>query len=222
MCGIPGQNHASWTETLEKAVDSGAEHVSVYPLALEDGTPLDVAVGTGLAEAPDPDLTAELMLMADEFLTMEGFSRYEIANYARPGFESRHNTAYWTGRTYMGLGPAAHSMLDAPTAKLLYAEREEGAVRARIGNPRDLMAWADGTPPEIEWLDAREVAREDAMLGLRMSRGISDALVEEADVRAIVVGLQSDGLLEYDDGTWRLTRRGWLLGNEVFGAIWTT
>ena len=110
------------------------DHISVYPLTLEEGTPLDVAVGTGLVPEPDPDLAAELMVLAEEYLAVEGIERYEMANYARPGHESRHNIAYWTGRTYVGLGPAAHGMLDAETAASALGVREPGKVRARVAN----------------------------------------------------------------------------------------
>jgi oxygen-independent coproporphyrinogen-3 oxidase len=220
MCGIPGQTAASWTETLEKAVSTGAEHLSVYPLTLEEGTPLEVAVGTGLAPEPDSDATADLMVMAEEFLSLEGIDRYETANYCRPGHECRHNVSYWTGRTYAGFGPAAHAMLDAPTAGTITGQRVAGAVRARIANPADLSAWESGEEPQIEWLDGPSAAREDAMLGLRMVRGIDEHTVDRADVRAVMEELEERYLVEHVGDRWWTTRKGWLLGNEVFGAVW--
>jgi oxygen-independent coproporphyrinogen-3 oxidase len=220
MCGIPGQTAATWGESLEKAVATGASHFSVYPLALQEGTPLDVAVGTGLVPEPDDDLAAEFMVFAEEYLRMQGIERYETANYARPGHECRHNMAYWTGRTYAGLGPAAHGMLDAVTASHVFGETRQGMARARVKNVADLAAWQSGASPSIEWLDAGEALREDAMLGLRLVRGIDAVLAQRADIEDVLVGLEEKGLVEREGRRWRTTRRGWLLGNEVFSAVW--
>ena len=116
MCGIPGQNLDSWRRTLDEAVSARAKHVSVYPLSLEEGTPLAVAVSGGLLEPVDPDHAADMMLLAEEVLAVTGSARYEVANYARAGHESRHNLAYWTGEPYIGVGPAAHGMLTPEVA----------------------------------------------------------------------------------------------------------
>ena len=109
MCGIPGQDVTSWTTSLDRAVRTGASHISVYPLTLEPGTPLEVAVDSGLVAVPDADLAADMMLLAEEFLGNEGMVRYEVSNYARPGRESRHNTAYWTGAQAALAPPAGPS-----------------------------------------------------------------------------------------------------------------
>lgn len=224
MCGIPGQSLASWGYTLEGAIDTGAQHVSVYPLTLEAGTPLAAACERGIAEVPDPDLTAGMMLLAEEHLSAAGIERYEVANYAVPGRESRHNSAYWTGRSYLGLGPAAHSMLDAETAVatglLSDEDASRGVARVRVGNPPELAAWADPGAREIELLDAAEAAREDAMLGLRLVSGIGEDLAERADVVRVLASLAADGLVAHVGGRWRTTPRGWLLGNEVFARVW--
>lgn len=220
MCGIPGQTVATWETSLERAVATGAEHISVYPLTLEEGTALDVAVGTGLVPTPDPDLAAELMIMAEERLRLDGLERYETANYALPGAECRHNIAYWTGASYMGVGPAAHGMLDAESAQSLYGPAPEGSARARLANVSDLASWESGAAPEVEWLDSLESSREDAMLGLRLVRGITDALVDRAQVRPVMEDLERQDLVEHVADRWWTTRRGWLLGNEVFGAVW--
>jgi oxygen-independent coproporphyrinogen-3 oxidase len=220
MCGIPGQTAATWGETLEKAVSSGASHFSVYPLTLESGTPLDVAVGTGLVSPPDEDFSAELMAFAEDYLKAEGIERYETANYARVGHECRHNMAYWSGRTYAGLGPAAHGMLDAATAASTLGVLEEGKVRARVGNVADLQRWESGATPTVEWLDEAQAAREDAMLGLRLTRGIDDRLASRAGVEHVLEALEERGLVAHAGGRWKTTHRGWLLGNEVFSAVW--
>ncbi len=220
MCGVPGQTLESWKESLAEAIDIGAGHISVYPLTLEEGTSLDAAVGSGLVEPIDPDLAADMMLAAEDMLDLQGLERYEVANYAKPGHECRHNLAYWTGRPYIGLGPAAHGMVDAETASIMGYRLSEGAVRARMANPRDLDAWLDSVEPEIEWLDEKQAAREDAMMGLRLTRGISDALVKRAGVGEILERLGARNLVVHSEGVWRTTTRGWLLGNEVFSEVW--
>ena len=225
MCGVPGQDMRSWEESLLRAIDTGAAHVSVYPLTVEPGTPMDAQVLSGVLPAPDPDLAAEMMLTAERMLGAAGIVRYEVANFAVPGHESRHNSAYWTGRPYLAVGPAAHGMVAAGDARLVgvSVSAPAGAARLRYAYASDVQAWLDAPlapPAEIEWLTADEAAREDAMLGLRLSAGIDPALASRAGVVGVLESLVGDGLLERADDRWRVTQRGWLLGNQVFGRVW--
>lgn len=227
MCGVPGQTRASWIESLEEAIDAGASHVSIYPLTVEEHTPIAEEIAAGVLAEPDPDVAAEMMLDAADKLERAGMRRYEVANYARPGHESRHNSAYWTGGRYVGIGPGAHGMLDAQTARsvgLLLSGRDaapERTVRVRYSSARDIDSWLLGGRGEIETLTGSEAAREDVMLGLRLVRGVSAVAVEAAALTPVLEGLRSDGLVEYVAGQWRTTTQGWLLGNEVFRRIWT-
>jgi len=230
MCGIPGQTNASWIASLEQAVATGARHISVYPLTLEEGTPLQVACDSGLVQAPDPDVAADMMLIAEELLADRGMPRYEVANFAAPGHEAQHNLAYWTGRSYMACGPAGHAMLDAPTAVAVgwisQQEQHAGAVRVRTAAPASFENWLTCGELEIEILDAEEALREDVMLGLRLTRGVPASLVTAARLDMVLQDLERLGLVERIIGgasaeeRWRTTRRGWLLGNEVFGRVW--
>jgi len=237
MCGIPGQTKTSWTASLERAVTTGADHISVYPLTLEPGTPLEVAVSSGLVDEPDPDLAADLMVMAEEFLGMADIERYEVSNYARSGHESRHNMAYWTGRSYLGIGPAAHGMLDAETALVTGLintdDMKAGIARVRYASPPDIDEWLTSGVVDLELLNESQTLREDAMLGLRLVRGISHVQALGAGVEGALTELEVQGLVERitasgrpvtDEAVvpsmrWRTTRRGWLLGNEVFGKV---
>jgi oxygen-independent coproporphyrinogen III oxidase len=225
ICGVPGQTMASWVESLEEVIEVGARHVSVYPLALEEGTPLAAAVNTGLVPDVDPDLAADMMLAAERRLGLAGIARYEVANYAAPGHESRHNTAYWTGRSYIGIGPGAHGMLEPDVARTVGLLVEAGqtaseVARVRYASSRELASWLACDPGEVELLSADEMAREDVMLGMRLTRGVGDARVVVAGLAEVLRALEADGLVELDAGRWRATERGWLLGNEVFGRIW--
>jgi oxygen-independent coproporphyrinogen-3 oxidase len=226
MCGIPKQSMASWQESLDAALRTGARHISVYPLAVEEGTLLAVAVDTGLLEAPDPDIAADMMLLAERVLSGDAFKRYEVANYARPGAESRHNTAYWTGREYLGIGPSAHGMFDVSTARALgmIDAGETEAFRVRYSETEDIDAWLTGPRVrEIELLTVEETLREDVMLGLRLTRGVAVSSVRAAGLAETLEGLATDGLVTLDGepARWVTTRRGWLLGNEVFRRVWT-
>ena len=151
MCGIPGQSAESFAESVREAVALGANHVSVYPLTIEPHTPFDAAVLAGELEEPDDDVEAAHMQIAARVLDSEGFERYEVASYARPGFECRHNTAYWTGKPYLGLGRSAATM----------TQNAERRMRVQDGQVTDD-------------LDARQMAAEDLMLGMRMTAGVSD------------------------------------------------
>jgi oxygen-independent coproporphyrinogen-3 oxidase len=221
MCGVPGQTTRSWMGSVHSAIQSGAQHVSVYPLAIEEGTPLAVAVAGDIVQAPDPDLAADMLVTAEFMLSEAGIVRYEVANHARPGHESRHNLAYWTGRPYIGIGPSAHGMLDGPTAAGVHLiEDPRPGERVRYSNTADLDAWLLGQAPAFERLTAAEAAREDVMLGMRLVRGVSEAAVAGAGLTEVLVSLEADRLVETRAGRWAATQRGWLLGNEVFGRIW--
>jgi len=227
ICGVPGQSRASWESTLELAIGTGAKHVSVYPLSVEAGTPLAVAVDTGLIEDADPDEAEAMMLIAEEMLGAAGLRRYEVANYAVPGHESRHNSAYWSGESYAGVGPGAHGMVDVATARavgILPPGAAEDTIRVRYAEATNIDGWLTGGLEVVELLNAGETAREDVMLRLRLATGVSVKQAREAGLEDVMASLAEDGLVERsveaDGWHWRTTRRGWLLGNEVFGRVW--
>lgn len=201
MCGIPGQSIASFEDSVKTAIECGVSHVSVYPLTIEPHTPFDAMVLSGQLAEPDDDVEAEHMQAAERILSQAGYERYEVASYAKPGFECRHNIAYWTGVPYLGLGRSAASM----------TQNAERRMRIQDGQVTDD-------------LDAREMVAEDMMLGMRMSRGISDDLVQRAaqllpKTSETLDALAEQGLCEHVDGRWRPTERGWLCGNQLYGAL---
>jgi oxygen-independent coproporphyrinogen-3 oxidase len=213
MCGIPAVSPALWRASLASVVECGATHVSVYPLCVEPGTPLSASVEAGEEPLPEPDAAADEMETASQVLGELGLRRYETANYAMPGKESRHNTAYWTGRPYLGIGAGAHGMLTAAQAAAggLSVPNDAGRVR---------YSYEPGGEMVVEALTQAEAMREDAMLGMRMAEGISDSLASAAGVTRELEKLEVAGLVVHDAGRWRSTDRGWLLGNEIFGRIW--
>jgi oxygen-independent coproporphyrinogen-3 oxidase len=236
ICGVPGQSFESWDATLEEAVASGARHVSVYPLTVEDGTPLAVSVAAGDVADPDADTAADMMIAAEVALAAAGLPRYEVASYAQPGHEARHNVVYWTGGAYLGVGPHAASMLGyddfgrvaAGEGWTVSGSTGISSSRARFTRDTTLEAYLRRplTQPEpLELLTADEVAREDIMLGLRLTEGVASADVEAAGLVEVLTGLAERELVTLDSDTdgverWRVTQSGWLLGNQVFGAVW--
>lgn len=228
MCGVPGLDDDTWRKSLEIAATSGASHVSVYPLTLEQGTRLEDRVANGDLPEPDDDQAADQMRIAAEVLGDGGLDRYEIASFARPGCRSKHNVGYWTGVPYLGVGPSGASMLPIPLALRTPMDHyvrtwpEDWRARFVINDTMDSFLgylW-DRQPAELTPVTAEEAAREDAMLGLRLTDGIEDDLAERAGVVGRLKSLETAGLVAHDEGRWRTTERGWLLGNEVFSAVW--
>ncbi len=215
ICGVPGQSEASWRDTVERAVATGAGHVSVYPLSVEEGTPLAASIASGALPPPGEDAAADMMLLAERVLEGAGLERYEVASYAREGERCRHNVVYWTGGAYLGLGDGASSMLPAALVAELGARRlpvpHPGAARGRF---------VADEPESVEFLTSAEAAREDVMLGLRLVEGVTAEQARAAGVEGALRQLADDALVERANGRWRTTRRGWLLGNEVFGRVW--
>ena len=245
ICGGPGQTIESWRDSVRRAIAIGAGHVSIYPLTVEEGTPFAARVKAGQWDGPDDDAEAAMMETAEHLLAKAGFARYEVASYAKPGCESKHNTAYWTGAEYLGLGAAASSMMGARTwdaccdaavfgAAQTDADGQAAASLAQDGRIRiqasaDVRAFCDsiGRPAwEAEVMDAREALLEDAMLAFRRSAGMSCELKQQAcaaepKLEAVLDTLQGEGLITVSgNGAFVPTERGWLMGNEVFGAIW--
>lgn len=225
MCGLPGQTVDSFRSSLLDLLDVDPHHVSVYPLQLEEGTPLYSRVEDGKAVVPDEDCQADCMEAAREILVSSGYSPYEVASYARPGYACRHNIAYWTGKSYLGIGRAAAGMLDANEAReYLRIDVPQGTARVRYVQADD-----DGGLRDIEFMTAREAAAEDLMLAFRMTRGASEALLR-ASAPAIPASRLEDacrracdlGLARWQPGEGRLvpTKLGWLEGNELFELFW--
>jgi len=201
MCGIPGQTDEMLAASIEEAIALGIPHVSVYALSIEPHTPFHRALMEGRIIMPDEDSQADHLELARDLLQSAGLKRYEVSNYAKPGFESRHNSAYWQGIPYLGLGVGATTM----------TQNSERRMRVCNGQVTDD-------------LDARQMAAEDLMLGMRMAQGVSDEAVERAaallpDVYATLDTLADDGLIEHTQAHWCPTERGWLCGNDLYGRL---
>lgn len=187
MFGVPGQSAQSWISSIEAAIDLKPDHLSCYNLTYEEDTPYMERFRKGLYRE-DNALNESMFTSAEEALGAAGFVHYEISNYARPGFECRHNLAYWTGRDYLGIGASAVSTVRGERWKM-----------------------AGGRRVEIESLTREQRAREQALLELRTSRGADAGVWEPEECRPLV----EHGLATLKDGRLVLTREGRLRADEI-------
>jgi oxygen-independent coproporphyrinogen-3 oxidase len=205
ICGANGETLASWRRTLEEAIALGPEHVSAYALTIEPATPLGRKVQAGLVPGPEPDLQADMFDLACDLLGEAGYRHYEVSNWARPGFECRHNLGYWRKRPYLGLGAGAHSYrhgrrwwnLRPPTE---YLDAVEHGMLPVGGEER---------------LTPRDERLEEVFLKLRILEGVPATSVA-GDVAS---GFVEQGLLRRRDGHLVPTERGMLLLNELVLAL---
>jgi oxygen-independent coproporphyrinogen-3 oxidase len=208
IAGLPGQTLLGWQRNVDEALPLRPEHLSFYLLEVHSGTPLAQHIQRGIQAVPDEDLAAVMYEWMLERAAKAGYEHYEISNLCRPGFESRHNTKYWTAAPYFGFGCSAHSY--------------DGA-RRRWSNHRDVLKYAesveDGFSPLVEEqiLTENDIRAESLFLGLRLMRGVSRHLCKEYETD--VERFREAGLLEVDAECVRLTRNGALLSNEVFAAF---
>lgn len=237
MCATPGQTDESWGRTLGQAVALGAGHVSVYPLQIEEGTTLGRRWCDEDPAWNDSEVQAARMMQSQGILEGYGFHRYEVASYARAGKECRHNKVYWTGSPYLGLGTGASSMLDLNGYLRLCAacprlpEPPVDAARARltVETPRRELAEDPHLCTlsfSLEFLTEPQAVAEDLMLGARLTEGLRPELVAHARELCgsrfddTIDELLARGLLAEKNGRLAPTEQGWLLGNELYGALW--
>lgn len=209
MIGIPYQTKESLKNSIQFAASLGVEHLSAYLLKIEENTPLAKSDLRFLCA--DDEKAAELYLFACEELEKEGFSQYEISNFARPGFESRHNLKYWRQEEYLGLGPSAHSFLDG---RRFYFDRD---LKGFMEKPFSELEKEEG--PGGGW-------EEFAMLRLRLCEGLDTAELSrrfpEAPSAKILERArlyEKPGLTKVENAVIRLTREGFLLSSPLTAEI---
>jgi len=241
IAGLPHQTAESWAFSLSETIATGAPHVSVYMLEVDDDSRLGRELIAGGARyhahfVPDDDATADFYQQACEMLAGAGIAQYEISNFARSAAElrdnklhsneSRHNLKYWTRQPYLGFGVDAHSMLTVD-------HHEDGRPMAvRFATPDSLDAYMNRAPHTVTPVSAQAAIEESFFLGLRLNRGVDleslrgDFRLQQNFSRDAVAVWKSaveqsvqDGLLEQQGTTVRLTAHGRLLSNEVFARF---
>jgi oxygen-independent coproporphyrinogen III oxidase len=216
MFGLPGQTMRHWRETLDRALDMHIEHLSLYSLIIEEGTPFFNWTHEGRIIPGDDDLCADMYEYADERLQAAGYVNYEISNWSLPGHQSRHNLTYWHNLPYLGMGAGAHSSFGGKR----FSDARDPLEYVR------LLAAQQWPEAESETIDKQQAMSETAFLALRTAQGLHlPTFVERFTVPfAEFVGdrlriVEAAGLLESDHDWLRLSKRGRLLGNEVFHRL---
>ena len=241
MYGLPHQTLEVWRQTLEGAVALDPPHLSMYCLTLEKGTPLSTWVEVGKVPEPDADLAADMYEMAQEVMEGTGYRHYEISNWAMSGYPSRHNLIYWRNEPFLGVGPGAHSYLGGfeggsgggsrfwnLKSPRDYVEKLQTPSSSLDGRSATLEELIKAVPvvESVEAIDRRLEMAETLMMGLRLDTGVAfDAFSRRfgqtpAEAYPTVVAELIDvGLLEDSCDVLKLTRRGRMLGNEVFSRF---
>ena len=202
---IPGQSVSGWRNDLEEIADGGPAHISAYGLTIEKGTPLEKNINEGKVIPVDSDTQAEMYLALNEIMSKHGYKRYEVSNFARPGFECRHNLKYWTDKKYLGLGPAAHT----------FDGDRRSANFKNVAKYISLLKSGKLPVGFRERLSDEQKAGERLMMGLRTVGGVSLDSVSQVLDTAALAELQQRGYVSNGGGNISLTDSGFLLADEV-------
>jgi putative oxygen-independent coproporphyrinogen III oxidase len=207
-----GQTAHEWKDELLRALDHAADHLSLYQLTIEDGTPFAALHAAGSLRIPDSDLAEELYLLTQDLCEAAGLPAYEISNHARPGSESRHNLLYWHGHNNAGIGAGAHARITIGGVK-----RALSTIKSPEGWLAQVEAQGHGIVSD-ETLSAEDVAEEYLLMGLRLAEGID--LARLAEIGGSVdedrlAALEDDGLVARKGSRLAATRDGRLVLNRL-------
>ncbi|MBN2303008.1 MAG: radical SAM family heme chaperone HemW [Anaerolineae bacterium] len=224
--GVPDQTLAMWQASIQTALRLQPDHLSLYSLGLEEGTPLYRSVIEGQLADPDPDLAADMYEWASDYLAAQGFEQYEISNWARPGATCRHNVHVWRNQPYLGFGAGAHGYSNA--TRYANVDHPQAYIERIQAQPEPLRFPLSAAAETVESVDQQQHMSDMMLMGLRLTRdGITaddfhaqcgrnlwDAFGAELN------RLIGTGLLEHTtDGHIRLTQRARLISNQVFMAF---
>lgn len=217
--GIPSQSVADLEADLREATGFDPPHLSAYNLTIEEGTPFHREYRAGRLKPLSEEDEVAMAELVEDILSRSGLERYEVSNYARPGWRSRHNSNYWQGGDYLGLGAGAHSHRrfrgEGVSGRRWSNERHPGRYMERIEREGCAVT-------ERETIDLRQSAAEFMFLGLRMVHGIlltefSNRFGKRPDeFYPEINNWLEEGLMEQEDGRLRLTRRGFLVADSIF------
>ena len=211
--GLPSQDKEGWAETVAKVAALKAEHISCYGLKIEEGTQLYIFKDSPFL--PDDDAQADMYLYAVEMLARFGYRQYEISNFSRRGYESKHNLKYWLGEEYIGFGPAAHS----------YVGRSRYSFIEDIEKYIERVSEGQVVVEHSEKMSDFENAGEYLMLRLRTTHGISEDeyyniyRLKMDYVLELLKKYEREGWASYKDGRWRFTPKGFMLSNALIGEL---
>jgi oxygen-independent coproporphyrinogen-3 oxidase len=214
IAGLPGVTESEWSKTLEQVLALDVPHVSVYALSIEEGTPLARQIRQGQLVAPSDDAVLDTLAQTEEVLGGAGFERYEISNYALPGYACKHNVGIWKGNDYLGLGPAAASRM----------RQQRWTTQSNVANYLEAVLQGELPPAEAETLHLKDDAIERVMFELRLKEGFDPyaAVTRYSELGPVADQWEErletfarQGLVERGGLRWRLTSRG----REVCDAV---
>lgn len=216
MFGLPGQSIEEWRQTLERVIPWEPQHLSTYGLQVEEGTLLAQQIAGGQQELPSEDETVAMMALVMDYLPSQKYVHYEISNYARPGYECRHNLSYWKGESYLGFGAGATSTRD-------------GKRWTNLAAPIDYIEGIKANRSVVgfcEQIDGRTALLETLMLGLRLRSGLNIGQIGKAfnvdlegHFKEELIWLTRENLLKLDGAQLYLTEKGLFLANQVIGTL---
>ena len=217
----PAQTPSQWKQELQQAIDLAADHLSLYQLTIEQGTPFFDLHRRGKFSVPDENLAAELYELTQSVTADAGLGTYEISNHAKPGAQCRHNLVYWRGQEYAGLGPGAHGRLHTNRGRL---------ATAALKNPeawwQQTMVEGHGMEEQV-YLDTEEHADELILMGLRLAEGFDPERYQEIAGRPLsedkISFLENINMIDkLPDGRIRATQKGFLVLDAVVADLAST
>ena len=211
MYGLPGQTLDMFRDDLQIALSTGVQHISSYCLSYEENTPLQVLRDQGRLTLADDDLCSRMFTLMCDTLREGGFEHYEISNFCRSGFQSRHNSSYWDGTPYLGLGAGAHSYNG----------------NSRQWNPSDLDAYMQGIEQnspqfEVDHLYATDLYNEKLMLSLRTTKGLDLSELSTPDRLSVLKSaeaLLSNGSLQLDNNHLRIPESRMFISDSIISTL---
>ncbi len=227
MSALPDQTYDSYHKTLEQVVHLRPTHISSYSLIIEEETPFSDMYRQGLLHLPDEDLERQMYYDTNKFLEQNGYHRYEISNYAKTGYESKHNSSYWKRKNYLGFGLGASSLVDNIRFQNVdnfaqYIERYFQKNEKDSNNIEEILPYYK----EVQILSGKEQMEEFMFLGLRMTEGISKERFERIFERnfeeiygKVCSRLANRGLIFCEGDKVRLTNRGIDVSNQVLAEF---
>ena len=202
--GTPGESLDDWRHTLESALSLDIDHLSAYALIVETGTKLAAQIKRGDLEMPNDDLMAEMYLLIDQLCEAHGMSWYELSNWSKPGHECRHNIAYWKNQNWWGLGPGAHSHVDA---KRFWNVKHPTTYKQKLFSGETVIA-------DSENLTSDQKRDESIMLGIRMREGLSTMDLNSAQIETLAT-YGENGFVQLLENRVLLTPTGRLIADRI-------
>jgi oxygen-independent coproporphyrinogen-3 oxidase len=206
--GTPGESLEDWRETVQAALSLDIDHISAYALIVETGTKLAAQIKRGDLTMPNDDLMADMYLLVDQMCEAKGLTWYELSNWSKPGHQCRHNIAYWQNKNWWGLGPGAHSHVDA---RRFWNVKHPTTYKQKV--------FAGESPVlESEQLTKEQIKDESILLGIRMREGLALELLEPMQMEVLAV-YRENGFVELHDDRVVLSPAGRLIADRIVREI---